>query len=73
MRVITGEVVDGRIEIPPDLAEGTNVAILDPDAEGFRLTAEQESELSAALAEIKSGRFEDGDKLLAELRGQHPS
>ncbi len=73
MKVITGKVVDGRIEIPPGLAEGTNVAILAPDAEGFRLTPEQESELSAALADIQSGKFEDGDKLLAELRSQHPS
>jgi hypothetical protein len=73
MRVIIGKVVDGRVEIATDLADGTNVAVLAPGAEGFHLSEEQEAELLAALAEIQGGEFEDGDGLVAELRSRYPS
>jgi hypothetical protein len=73
MREIIGKVIDGKVEISTGLAEGTNVAVLAPDTEGFRLTQEQEAELLAALAEIESGSFEDGADLIAELRGRYPS
>lgn len=71
MKVITAKVVNGTIELPADVTDGTTVAVLAPDTEGFHLTSDQENELSAALAEIRAGSFVDGDELLAELRGTH--
>lgn len=73
MKVITGTVHNGRIEVPASLVDGTTVAILAPDAEGFRLTGDQEDELASALSEIEAGEYEDGDQLLAELRGKRPA
>ena len=72
MKIITGTVLNGRIEVPAGLVDGTKVAILAPDAGGFRLTSDQEDELSSALAEIEGGEYEDGAALLAELRGKRP-
>lgn len=73
MKVITGTVLNGRIEVPAGLVDGTTVAILAPGEEGFRLTSEQEDELAAALSEIETGEYEHGDQLLAELRGKRPA
>jgi hypothetical protein len=70
MKIITGTVMNGRIEVPAGLVDGTRVAILAPDDEGFRLTRDQEDELSSALAEIERGEFEDGAELLKEMRGK---
>ena len=69
MKVIAGRVVDGKIEFETDLQEGTPVAILAAGDSGFRLTAEDEEELIAALEDIRSGNFEDGRELLKELKG----
>lgn len=69
MKVITGTVVDGRIEVATDLEDGTRVAILAAGDSGFSLSAEDEAELTAALQEIRSGNFEDGYELLRELKG----
>lgn len=70
MRVTTGTVVNGKIEIPgEDLAEGTVVTILDPeDRESFTLGPEAEAELLEAIAEADRGEFISGDNLLRELR-----
>lgn len=69
MKVIAGRVVDGKIEIETDLQEGTSVAILAAGESGFQLTHEEEEELVTALADIRSGRCEDGRELLRELKG----
>ena len=69
MKVITGRVVGGKIEVGTDLQDGTPVAILAADERGFQLTAEEEEELALALEEIRSGKFVDGHELLRELRG----
>jgi hypothetical protein len=69
MKVMTGTVIGGKIEFETDLKEGTPVAILAAGDSGFRLTADEEEELSAALNDIRSGSYEDGDDLLRELRG----
>lgn len=69
MRVITGRVVAGKIEVETDLTEGTPVAILAAEGADFHLTATQEEELVAALDDIRSGNFDDGRELLRELRG----
>ena len=70
MRVITGRVVDGKIEVEGDLQEGTAVAILAADEGGFHLNAEEEEELVVALEEIRRGNFVDGRELLRELKSR---
>lgn len=69
MKVLTGRVVAGKVEVPADLAEGTAVTILAPEAEGYRPSAQEETELSQALSAIRNGDFVDGRSLLAELKG----
>lgn len=70
MRVLTGRVVAGKVELGDDIADGTPVAVFAPDAEGFDLTDDQEAELREALEEIQRGEFEDGFALLREIRAQ---
>lgn len=68
MRVMTGKVVDGKVDVPADLAEGSTVAIVMPDEGGFTLSSAEEQQLADAIAEIDRGEFVDGQALLAELR-----
>lgn len=68
MRVITVQVAGGRIQLPAEVSDGTVVAVLAPDGEEFRLSEEDELELSSALEEIRSGDYISGDELLAELK-----
>lgn len=70
MRVLTGRVVAGRVELGDEIADGTPVAVLAPDAEGFELTDAEEAELREALDEIHRGEFEDGFALLREIKAQ---
>jgi len=70
MKVITGRVVHGKIELDSPLEDGTTVAILAADEAGFRLGSEDEDELAEALAAIRGGQYEDGHALLSELKGQ---
>ncbi len=69
MKVITGRVVDGKIELETQLEEGTAVAILTADEGSFRLTSKEEEELVSALAAVRRGEYVDGHELLAELKG----
>ena len=68
MRVITGRVVEGKIEIEEGLADGTPVAILAADEAGFVLSPEDEDALVTALEGIRRGNYVDGRDLLRELR-----
>ncbi len=68
MKVLTGTVVDGKVEVVGEVQDGVMVAVLAPDSGGYRLTPEQEDELETALAQVRSGDFVDGDDLLAEIR-----
>jgi hypothetical protein len=68
MKVLTARVVDGRVELGDEIAEGTTVAILAPDRDAGELSAAESGELSEALAEIQSGDFESGMALLREIR-----
>ncbi len=70
MKVISGTVVRGKIEVPQDaFAEGDRVAIVAAEpAEPIQLTPEQEAELVAAVEDIRRGNYVDGQELLAELR-----
>jgi hypothetical protein len=70
MKVFTGRVVGGKIELGAEIADGTPVAVLAPDREAPQLTAAEEAELSEALAEIQRGEFEDGFALLREIKIQ---
>ena len=69
MRVTTGTVVNGRIEIPGEnFAEGTVVTILAPEGrESFTLGPEAEAELLLAIEEADRGEFISGDELFREL------
>lgn len=68
MRVLTGRVVAGRIDLGDEVEDGTPVAVLAPDREGTRLTPAEEAELAEALAEIQRGEYEDGFALLDEIK-----
>ncbi|RMH21184.1 MAG: hypothetical protein D6696_06420 [Acidobacteria bacterium] len=71
MKLVTAQVVDGRIEVPPEIGEGSRVAILAADDdEPFALSPAEEQELSEALAEIEAGRYVDGWTLLEELKAK---
>ncbi len=71
MKLVTAQVIDGRIEVPPEIGDGSQVAILATDDEApFALSPGEEQELSEALAEIDAGRFVDGWKLLEELKAK---
>jgi len=70
MKVISGTVVNGKIDVPIDaLAEGDRVTILAADStEPIQLTPEQEDELVAAVEDIRRGKYVDGQDLVANLR-----
>lgn len=73
MKVITGKVVNGHVELPPgEIAEGATVAVVaSDDSEPITLTPEQEQELTEAMEAIAQGEFVDGDELLARLKARH--
>lgn len=73
MKVITGKVVDGKVELPPGvLDEGESVAILAlDDAEPVVLSPEEQRELTDRLEAIARGDYIDGDEFLKELKARH--
>lgn len=70
MKILTGTVTGGRIELPPDaFAEGDRVVVLALDSEELvRLTPEQQQEILEAVEDVRQGNYIDGEELLAELR-----
>ena len=71
MKLVIAQVVNGRIEVPPEIVDGSQVAILAADDEQpFTLSPGQEQELSAALAEMDAGRYVDGWALLDEIKAK---
>jgi hypothetical protein len=70
MRVTTGTVVNGRIEVPgEEFAEGVVVTILAPeDRETFTLGPEAEAVLLEAIAEADRGELVSEKELWRELR-----
>lgn len=72
MKLITGTVIGGRVELPPEtLAEGASVTVLVPEEEApFVLGNEEEAELLQAMEEIRRGEFVDGTELLQEIRSR---
>lgn len=69
MRVTTGTVVNGRIEVLGEgLPEGAEVTILSPeDQETFTLGPEAEAVLLARIEEAERADVISGDELLREL------
>jgi hypothetical protein len=70
MQLTTGTVIDGKIVVQgPPLAEGAVVAILSKEPKApYTLTAADEDELLAAVAEIDRGEFLSAKALLDSLR-----
>ncbi|MFY9823793.1 MAG: hypothetical protein WAM82_20605 [Thermoanaerobaculia bacterium] len=70
MRVTSGRVVNGKIEVPDkELAEGMAVTILAPEDQGtFTLGPEAEAALLASIEEADRGEVISGEELLRELR-----
>jgi hypothetical protein len=72
MKVMTGTVVDGKVELPAEfVSEGARVMILAPQTgEPARLSPAEEAELLEAAEQIKACEFVDGQALLDELRSR---
>jgi hypothetical protein len=72
MKVITGTVIDGRVEIPAEaVAEGAHVMVLAPESdEPIRLSPAEEQELLEAMEQIRRGEYMEGQDLLSELRSR---
>ncbi|MEE8367208.1 MAG: hypothetical protein V3S30_02735 [Thermoanaerobaculia bacterium] len=70
MKVLTGRVVDGKIDVGTDLQEGSAVAVLAIEPESVVLSEADERELADALAELRAGNFIQGRELVAELKAQ---
>ncbi len=71
MKVLSAEVVDGRLELPVGAAkEGATLVVLVPDGEedGFRLSAAEQERLRISIAQADSGDVSDGLALLDELQ-----
>jgi hypothetical protein len=69
MRVATGRVVDGKVEVEgAPLQEGSSVTVLAHDGEeGFTLTAEEEAELLLSIEEADRGETVSGEEVLEKL------
>lgn len=70
MKIATGRVVDGRIEVASTaLREGEQVMVVTlRDEEVVSLTSAEEAELLAASEEIRRGEFVSGEDLVSDLR-----
>jgi len=68
MRLVTGTVVDGKVEVPPEIEEGSSVAVLAPEHERAVLTPAEEQALSESIQQIEDGESVDGWKLLEEIK-----
>jgi hypothetical protein len=70
MTIVTGKVVNGRIEVEDvELPEGMEVAVYySGDEPEVQLTAEQMAELDASIAEADRGELVPGEEVLRELR-----
>jgi len=72
MKVMSGKVVGGKVELPAQaVAEGEHVMIVAPQTGGpVRLTAEEEEELLQAMEEIRRGEYVEGTELIDEMRSR---
>lgn len=72
MRIATGKVVDGRVELDGQLPEGTDVTVLAlDDGDGiFAAAAETEEMLLQALEQCRRGQTTPLKDLVAEMRSR---
>lgn len=69
MRIASGRVVAGRIEVDADLPEGSTVTVLAADGdETFEADGETETMLLRAIEECNRGQTTPMADVLAELR-----
>ena len=70
MRIATGKVVRGKLELDGDsLEEGSTVTVLVAEEdETFELTPDEEAALEESLGQAAQGRFVDAEALLRDLR-----
>ncbi len=57
MKVLTGRVVDGKIEVGTDLQEGSAVAVLAIEPESVVLSEADERELAVARRPVPANRL----------------
>jgi len=70
MRIASGKVVDGRVELDGELPEGASVTVLATDGdETFEVDAETEQLLLEATEQCDRGKTTPMAQLLSELRG----
>jgi hypothetical protein len=71
MRVASGRVVGGRVEVDADLPEGTRVTVLALEGDGtFEADPETEKMLLEAIAQCDRGSTTPLSDLLTELRSR---
>ena len=69
MKIASGKVVDGRVELDGELPEGASVTVLAPDEdETFDADPETERMLHDAIAQCERGDTVPMPQLLGELR-----
>ena len=71
MRIASGKVVGGRVEVDGELPEGASVTVLALDGdETFEVDAETEQMLLQAIAQCEKGQTTPMADLLSELRSR---
>ena len=70
MRIATGKIVQGKLELDGDsLEEGATVTVLvTEEDETFELTPDEETALEESLRQAAQGQFVDAEALFRELR-----
>jgi beta-lactam-binding protein with PASTA domain len=69
MRIASGKVVDGRVELETELPEGASVTVLALEGdETFEIDQETESMLLEAIGQCDRAQTTPMAKLLSELR-----
>jgi len=71
MRIASGKVVDGRVELDAELPEGASVTVLALEGdETFEADAETEKMLIEAIAQCDRRQTTPMTEVLSELRGR---
>jgi hypothetical protein len=71
MRIASGKVVDGRVELDSELPEGASVTVLAREGdETFETDAETETMLLQSIAQCERGETTPMIDLLSELRSR---
>ena len=71
MRIASGKVVGGRVELDGELPEGASVTVLATEGdETFEADAETEQLLLRAIEQCNQGKTTPMTQLLAELRNR---